>query len=80
LAATDAVVWSALVCFAMLHMPASGGIVAALATALSALSAVRRLHTALFANHRYYFTTWRWGRWVAWLLAVGALLKVALLP
>jgi hypothetical protein len=80
LAAVDAVTWPALTCFALLQMLASGGIVAALAVALSALSALQRLRTALMANHRYHFTTWRWGRLAAWLLAFGALLKVALPP
>lgn len=78
LAAIDAVLWPGLAVFALLHLPASGGIVAALAIAVSALSALRRLHTAVLANHRYHFTAWRWGRWVAWLLAVGVLLKAAL--
>jgi hypothetical protein len=29
-------------------------------------------------NHRYWFTSWRWGRVVAALLAVGAVLKVTM--
>ena len=78
LAAVDAIAWPALVCFALLHTQASGGIVAALAMALSALSAVRRLHTALLANHRYHFTMWRWCKVLVWLAAVGFMLKVVL--
>ena len=80
LAAVDAIVWPGLAFCALLHMPASGGIVAALAMALSALSAVRWLLIALLANHRYHFMTRRWGRWVVWLLSVGVLLKAVLLP
>jgi hypothetical protein len=29
-------------------------------------------------NHRYWFTTWRWGRVAAAMLLVGAVLKVAM--
>lgn len=78
LAAVDAVAWPGLASLALLHLPASGGIVAPLAIALAALSALRRLHAALMANHRYHFTTWRCGRMFAWLLAVGTLLKLLL--
>jgi hypothetical protein len=31
-------------------------------------------------NHRYHFTTWRWGRVALGLLLIGMVLKVALLP
>ena len=78
LAAIDAVGWP---CFAwgMLNqLPGSGGLVLAFAIALLVVSATRRLFTALVANHRYHFTTWRWGRNLAWLVAIAALLKVGL--
>ena len=38
---------------------------------------VDRLHRALWFNHRYRFTTWRWGRVVVVLLLIGAVLKIA---
>jgi hypothetical protein len=76
LAAVDAVVWPCLLLLALLHLPASSGILGALSAALAALSAARRLYAALALNHTYHFTTWRWGRVLAWMLAVGALLKL----
>lgn len=78
MAAVDAVAWPGFAVLAILNLPTSGGIVGALGMALSALSAIRRLHAALWAIHRYHFTTWRWGRVLVWTLAVGALLKVFL--
>jgi len=78
LAAIDAVVWPCLLFVVLLHLSASSGILGALSMAFAAISAARRLYTALILNHRYHFTTWRWGRVVAWMLAVGALLKVVL--
>lgn len=78
LAAIDAVVWPALVCVALSKFATSGGLVVALAMAFSTASAMRRLFKALAANHRYHFTMWRWVRVLAWLLALGALLKLAL--
>jgi len=41
-------------------------------------SGLVRLHRALWVNHRYWFTTWRWGRVAAALLVVGAVLKVTM--
>jgi hypothetical protein len=46
--------------------------------AFFALSALRRLSTALRANQRYHFTTWRWSCVLTWVLAVGILLKLGL--
>lgn len=79
LAALDAVVWPALWMLAMSQMAAPGGLVVAVTTALAALSALRRLHTAVWVNHRYRFTTWRWGRVLVWWLLFGVVLKWALL-
>jgi hypothetical protein len=78
LAAIDAVVWPGVAWFALNQMASSGGLVIALAMALLAVSAARRLFKALLANHRYHFTTWRWGRVLAWMVVIGALLKVVL--
>jgi hypothetical protein len=41
------------------------------------LIALGRCRRSLWVNHRYRFTTWRWGRVVALLLVVGSALKVA---
>jgi len=45
--------------------------------AWAAWSAFGRLHRALWNNHRYRFTTWRWGRAVAALLVLGFAMKLA---
>jgi hypothetical protein len=76
LAAIDAVAWPAVAWCALNEVASSGGLVLALAMALLAVSAARRLFTALLANHRYHFTTWRWGGVLAWMGAVGLLLKL----
>lgn len=78
LAAIDAIAWPAIAWFALSQLASSGGLVVALAMALLIVSAARRVFTALATNHRYRFTTWRWGRVLVWLLAVGALLKLVL--
>jgi hypothetical protein len=77
-ATVDAVAWPALVWFALAHLAGSGGLVVALSMVVLVVSAARRLCTALFVNHRYHFTAWRWGHVLAWLFATGALLKVLL--
>lgn len=46
--------------------------------ALAVLSGLGRLRRALWMNHRYQFTTWRWGRRLAALLLIGMVLRVAL--
>lgn len=78
LAAIDAIAWPALWILAINHAPVTTGIVGPLVTAIAVLSALRRLHKAMTANHRYRFTTWRWGRVAAALLVIGVLLKVML--
>jgi multisubunit Na+/H+ antiporter MnhE subunit len=75
LATIDAIAWPGVVWCALSQLPGSGGLVLTLATALIVVSAVRRLFTALLANHRYHFTTWRCYRALLWLLAVGLLLR-----
>jgi hypothetical protein len=78
LAAVDAVVWPGAVWVALSHFAERGGLLLALIMAMLMMSAARRLHTALLANHRYRFTTWRWGRIVIWMMVLGALLKLGL--
>ena len=76
LAAVDAVVWPATWVFAVSHAPAPLGIVGPVVAAAAVLSAIGRLHRAMFATHRYRFTTWRWGRLAVASLLLGLLLKV----
>lgn len=78
LAAVDAVVWPAAAWSVLNQVPGPGGLVLAFAMALLVVSAGRRLFTALLANHRYHFTTWRWGRLLTWIVAFGMFMKVGL--
>jgi hypothetical protein len=80
LAAIDAVAWPVAAWGALGQLAGQGGLVVVFVIALLIVSAARRLVTALLANHRYQFTTWRWGRVLAWTMAVGVLLKLATSP
>lgn len=77
LAVVDAVVWPAILAALVLRAPFSIGLAGMCATALCAVAALRRAHRATFQNHRYHFTTWRWGRWLAFVVAFGYALKLA---
>jgi hypothetical protein len=79
LAAVDAVAWPLMWVLLVRHAPAPVGILGPFVFAIAALSAAMRLHRAIWNNHRYWFTTWRWGRIVAALLLMGEALKFALL-
>ena len=52
------------------------GLVGQVVAAIALLCAIGRLHRAVWVNHRYRFTTWRWGRVAAALLLVGLVLKL----
>jgi len=78
LAAVDAVVWPLLWVWVIRHAPEPVGLVEPFVTAMAVLFGLVRLHRALWVNHRYWFTTWRWGRVAAALLVVGAVLKVTM--
>lgn len=75
LAAVDAVVWP--VAWVMLVQAGPGplGIVGPMVAALAALAGAGRLRRALWVNHRYRFTTWRWGRITGVVFAIGLVLK-----
>lgn len=79
LAAVDAVVWPALWVLLIRHVPGPVGLVGPFVTALAVLFGVGRLHRALWVNHRYWFTTWRWGRVAVAMWLVGAVLKLSML-
>jgi hypothetical protein len=78
LAAVDAVVWPSAAWAALSYVANRGGLLLAFVMAMLVMSAMRRLYTALLANHRYHFTTWRRGRVLAWMMAVGMLLKLGI--
>ena len=77
LAAIDAVVWPFAWALLLVQIPAAAG-QARPVVAIAALCAAFRLGSAVLANHRYRFTTWRWARLVALLLLVWAMLKLML--
>jgi hypothetical protein len=78
LAAVDAVLWPTLWVLVINHAPAPVGLVGPFATALAVLCGLGRLHRALWLNHRYRFTTWRWGRIASALLLIGVVMKMML--
>jgi hypothetical protein len=79
LAAVDALAWPALWVLLFSHAPKPVGLLGPFIAALAALFALGRLHRAVWVNHRYWFTTWRWGRVVAAMMLMGCLLKFAML-
>lgn len=76
LAVLDAVAWPLLTVLMVFQSHVSLGVVGTvLAVAAFALS-VDRLRRAIWLNHRYRFTTWRWGGVVLGLMLLGATLKI----
>ncbi len=75
-AVVDALVWPISLAVAVSLLEVSIGIVSPVVIALAILSAIRRMHRAVCMNHRYRFTTWRWGRVLAVLWTFGWLLKL----
>lgn len=78
LALVDAVAWPGAWIALALHFPQPAGIAAPVVVALAVLSAIARAHRAASQNHRYHFTTLRWGRVAAGLLLVGVAVTVGL--
>jgi hypothetical protein len=79
LAVVDAVAWPAAWGILVLDLPVPLGLVGHCALAYCGVAAVRRALLAVVQNHRYHFTTWRWGRWIVLALAFGYALKLAAL-
>lgn len=79
LAALDALVWPLLWVLLIRSAPQPVGLVGPFLTALAVLCAIGRLHSAIWVNHRYYFTTWRWGKVVAAMLVLGWVMKLTML-
>lgn len=78
LAAVDAVAWPLIAVLLIQLAPQPVGIVGPMVLALAMLFALGRLYRAIWLNHRYWFTTWRWGRIAVALMVVGWVLKLAL--
>ena len=75
LALADAVAWPAVWIALATQFPQPAGIVGPMVIALAVLSTIGRVLRAAWQNHRYHFTTWRWGRLVVGLLLIGFVLK-----
>ena len=78
LAAVDAIAWPLMWVLLMRHAPQPLGLIGPFVTAHAVLLGLGRLHRALWVNHRYWFTTWRWGKVAAAMLLIGAVLKVTM--
>jgi hypothetical protein len=78
LALVDALIWPAALAYLVTRVPFATGAVGAVALALCLLCALRRSHRAVWTNERYWFTTWRLGVAVAWFMAFGWALRLAL--
>ena len=76
LAAVDAVAWPALWVAVIASMKVAAGIVGPVAIALLVVASIGRFRRAVWENERYWFTTYRWGMWLATLALIGALLKL----
>lgn len=75
LAAFDAVLWPMVGVLLILTAPVPLGIVGPVAIAVALLMSGVRLHRAIWANHRYWFTTWRWSSVALFLILLGAVLN-----
>ena len=78
LAVIDALLWPLLWVVVVGHASAAVGfgLVGSFVSAIAIVLGAGRLYRALWFNHRYRFTTWRWGSVAASLLLIGALLKM----
>jgi hypothetical protein len=77
LAVLDAVAWplAAVLLIYLSCMPL--GVVGVVLMAAAFVLSVARLRRAIWLNHRYRFTTWRWGGMVFGLMMVGAVLNMS---
>lgn len=78
LAAVDAVAWPLMWVLLVRHAPQPIGLVGPFVTAMAVLFGLLRLHRALWVNHRYWFTTWRWSKVAGTMLVVGVVLKLSM--
>ena len=78
LAAVDAAAWPLFWVIVLSHAPKPVGLVEPFVAAVALVFALARLHRALWLNHRYRFTTWRWGRVAVTLVLIGLVMKVIL--
>ncbi|MFT3955744.1 MAG: hypothetical protein QM722_15560 [Piscinibacter sp.] len=79
LAFVDAVAWPVGLAALILSTPFPSGVMGMSAVAFCAVEVFRRGYRAIFQNHRYHFTTWHWGRRLAFVVAFGYALKLAVM-
>jgi hypothetical protein len=77
LALVDAVAWPVAWASFVIGATMPLGLAGQFALAYCGIAAVQRAYRAVIQNHRYHFTTWRWGRWLVLVLAFGYSLKLA---
>lgn len=77
LAALDAVAWPIAWIMAIRAVEVPVGVMGPFFTAVCVLAGLGRLRRAVWENHRYWFTTWKWGRYVLALWVAGMALKLA---
>jgi ribose/xylose/arabinose/galactoside ABC-type transport system permease subunit len=77
LAFIDALAWPLFWVLLLGQIDMPFGIVGPMVVAIAFLFSAERIHRAVWVNHRYWFSTWRWGRVVAVLIAIGLVLKMA---
>ena len=75
-AVLDAAVWPLLWVLVFSHASKPVGLVGPFVAAVAMLCVLGRLHRAIWVNHRYRFTTWRWGRVAVALILMGLVLKL----
>jgi hypothetical protein len=77
LAVLDAVAWPVLWVLLVVRAAMPTGLVGPVVIALAVLFGLNRIHRAVWLNHRYRFTTWRWGKVVTGLMLIGLMMKLA---
>ena len=76
LAVLDAVAWPFLAVLMVFQSRVPLGVVGTLLAVAALALSVARLRRAIWLNHRYHFTTWRWGGVVLGLVLLGSTLKI----
>lgn len=77
LSVLDAMAWPLTAVLLIYLSPMPLGVVGPVLMAVSFVLSVTRLRRAIWLNHRYRFTTWRWGGMVLGLMMVGAVLNMS---
>lgn len=77
-ATLDAAFWPLAWIAGVLQLHGHGALFGAAIIAAASIAAASRLRLAVWSNHRYVFTTWRWAKVLVWLILVAALMKASL--